>query len=53
MIDDAYLERINQIYAFNNDPRMREVRQFYSRPSFWQILNIARRENSHSAFISY
>lgn len=32
---------------------MSDVRKFYNTPSFWQILNIARRENSHSAFIAY
>lgn len=52
-MDESYLTRINQIHKFYNDPRMNEVRQFYNTPSFWQILNIARRENSHSAFIGY
>ncbi|MDE6479712.1 MAG: PD-(D/E)XK nuclease family protein [Muribaculaceae bacterium] len=32
---------------------MNEVRDFYNSPSFWQIMNIALRENSHSTFISY
>lgn len=51
--DESYLNRVKQIHAFNNDPRMNEVRQFYNTPSFWQIMNIARRENSHSAFLAY
>lgn len=51
--DESYLTRVKQIHAFNNDPRMNEVRQFYNTPSFWQIMNIARRENSHSAFLTY
>lgn len=53
MSETNYLNRMKQIHSFNNDPRMNEVRDFYNTPSFWQIMNIARRENSHSAFISY
>lgn len=53
MSEINYLNRMKQIHSFNNDPRMNEVRDFYNTPSFWQIMNIARRENSHSAFISY
>lgn len=49
----SYLKRINQIRSFNTDQRMNEVKQFYNTPSFWQIMNIARKENSHSAFIAY
>ncbi len=49
----SYIKRINQIRSFNTDQRMNEVRQFYNSPSFWQIMNIARKENSHSAFIAH
>lgn len=32
---------------------MDALRSFYNMPSFWQIMNIARKEVSHSKFITY
>lgn len=48
-----YLKRITQIHDFYNDEIFTEIRDFYSAPSFWQIMKIARGENKHSEFLSY
>ena len=51
--EDSYLLRLKQIHHFNSNKEMFQINEFYKSPSFWQILNVARKEDYHSEFIAY
>jgi hypothetical protein len=43
----------DEIIKFKNDPDFQKLESFYYSKSFSEILEISRRENSHSGFISW
>ncbi len=52
MTDEAK-ELIKQIVDFENSPDYRKLNSYYSKPSMFSILDIARNETRHSNFIAW
>lgn len=54
MEDKLTLDEIrDEIIKFKNDPDFQKLESFYYSKSFSEILEISRRENSHSGFIAW
>lgn len=53
MISLDFLKWTLQIQEFYNDENTSKIMRYYTTPSYWQTLNIARDENTHSRFIAH
>lgn len=53
-MEDFTIDKIrDEIIKFKNDPDFQKLESFYYSKSFSEILEISRRENSHSGFIAW
>ena len=48
-----YIEYLNNIVAFNNDPRLVSLREKYNEPSFFEIISKERSETTYSSFLKW